>query len=218
MTKINDLTNRRFGKYLVLSRAKNDKHGSARWDCICDCGSERIVYGSSLNIGKTKSCGCISAEKLLEASTTHGLSDTPIHWIWQKMRARCADKNDCRYGGRGISVCVRWNSFENFLADMGDRPSPKHTIDRIDNDGDYTPKNCRWATRRQQANNRKSNRYITYNKQILTYVQWSRRLGGCAGLVQSRIYRGWTEAAAVSTLVLTRRGKARSLTAEVHHR
>lgn len=159
-----DIKRRRFGSWLVLSYA-----GSARWNCLCDCGTRKSVAGHHLKSGQSTCCG---------SCNSHGMVGTPVYYTWQNMLARCRNpnhKNYSRYGGRGIAVCESWSGFPNFYSDMGDRPSPKHTLDRIDNDGDYTPENCRWATRREQSNNISANRCISYQGETLTATQWARR-------------------------------------------
>lgn len=146
-----NLVGKQFGKLIVLSLAGRGKRSEMRWNCLCECGGELAVRGSSLTSGNTSSCGCCGALK-----RTHGLSGTPTYRAWVQMHTRCYNTNYRfyhRHGGRGISVCERWHTFENFFADMGERPSPDHSLDRKDNDGNYEPGNCRWATRVEQAQN-----------------------------------------------------------------
>ena len=134
--------------------------------------------------------------------TTHGLSGTSEHISWKHMRQRCFNPNDKKYsdyGGRGITVCDRWLYFEHFLADMGLKPTSKHSIDRIDNDGNYRPDNCRWATNENQANNRRSNRLITLKGETWTMAQWEKEKGFNEGFIKCRLKAGWSEEDAIMT-------------------
>jgi len=140
--------------------------------------------------------------------TTHGMHKTPEYRSWGNMKNRCFNPNEKRYsdyGGRGITVCDRWkNSFENFLADMGLKPTPKHSLDRIDNDGDYQKDNCKWSTHVEQQNNRSSNRFITIEDVTLTITQWEKKMGFNKNIIWQRLEDGWSEYDAVMTPVHVR--------------
>ncbi len=154
------MSGRRFSRLLVLgASSKRTKSKNIHWKCVCDCGNKTVVDGHNLRIGHTRSCGCLIPESIVAACKTHGLINEAEYGIWAGMIQRCYNskrKSFKYYGGRGITVCKRWrNSFENFYSDMGKRTSKIHSIDRKRNSGNYTPANCRWATRKQQARNKR---------------------------------------------------------------
>lgn len=196
-----DLTGQRFGRLQVMARAASDKNGNAKWRCACDCGNERVVYSQSMRSGATTSCGCLNREVVSAASTTHGYSGTAAYKAWHAMLQRCENPEHHkwhRYGGRGIRVCERWHDYANFLTDMGPRPQGM-TIDRKDNDGDYTPGNCRWATPRQQSNNRENTRRVTADGESVPLAEAARARALNRATVRSRLRAGWTERQALTT-------------------
>jgi hypothetical protein len=153
---LNRMIGKRFTR-LVVEELIGKQQGHYLWKCICDCGNNSIARTSTLNSQKQKSCGCLRTELVTQRATKHNKYGTDEYKIWHGILTRTTystSKKFHRYAGRGITICNRWLDFENFLADMGNRPSKKHSIDRVNNDGNYEPSNCRWATAQQQANNR----------------------------------------------------------------
>jgi hypothetical protein len=157
-----NLRGRRFGRLKVIERAPNTSDWKARWCCRCDCGAELIVLSSNLRRGNTRSCGCLRRDRCADVGSVgyivHGRTGTSEHRAWVNMLQRCENPNHKsykNYGGRGIAVCERWHDFQAFVADVGPRPSPSLSLDRIDNDGGYEPGNVRWATRSEQNSNRR---------------------------------------------------------------
>lgn len=181
-----------FLKVVSLQEIRRFKSGGTEryYKCVCECGNETVVGISNLRCGMTKSCGCLQLKK----ATSHAGSYTPEYRVWIAIKSRCFNRSTAgykNYGGRGIKVCDRWkDSFENFHADMGDRPEGM-TLERIDNDGDYCPENCRWATRKEQANNRRTNKTYTYKGKTLNMKQWAEHLGVSYDLIKNRLKRGW---------------------------
>lgn len=173
----------RFGSWTVIGVDPDPRYRL----CVCDCGTQKRVKFWNIKTGLSTSCGCVAARNasarahlMHEAKTTHGKSGSRAYGIWCGMKDRCGNPNSAYYayyGGRGVKVCDRWrDSFENFLADMGE-PGPQETIERIDNDGGYEPSNCKWATRKEQQNNRRVSRKITHNGRTMTAKQWSEEAG-----------------------------------------
>jgi len=165
-----------YGRLSVISRGENYR-GNAQWVCKCDCGSSKrvVALGNDLARGKVKSCGCWNAERVF----SHGQSYNPVYRVWQAMIQRCENEEHpafANYGGRGIAVCPEWHSFKSFAADMGLRPKG-YSIDRIDNEGNYQPDNCRWATTKQQLNNTRRNHSVTLFGRTQTVAQWVEELG-----------------------------------------
>jgi hypothetical protein len=196
MPKLIDLSGQKFGRLTVLHRVPN-QGPEVRWACACDCGNRKELNGSHLKSGNTKSCGCWASDRAKTGiKRKHNRSGTPLYELWCKMRERCGNPSNPSYGaygGRGIYVCDRWQDFENFFADMGERPSPKHSIDRIDNDGPYSPSNCRWVgSIREQRANCRDNRWITYKGETMILSEWARRTGIDGETIAARLDARWS--------------------------
>lgn len=213
--RFNNLTGKPYGLWTVISFAGRAKK-NLLWNCRCKCGTERVVRGSHLVSGASESCGCVtpgsSAAGLKRRTHGHTVGGKlpPEYYSWQAMLARCnkpKSKDYPRYGARGIKVCERWLDFAAFLEDMGKQPSPKHTIERKDNDGNYEPTNCRWATEREQANNRRSNRRLTYDGKTKTMVEWARDAGIPYDTFFARLKAGWSVGKAITTPVRQSKSK-----------
>lgn len=190
-----DFTGQRFTRWTVLSFARTAKQGVV-WRCQCDCGVEREVNAKSLRNGSSKSCGCFSVDVLRARSTTHGMSNSSEFGIWTDILTRCTNPNRevyADYGGRGITVCERWkDSFENFYADMGPRPSKKHSVDRRNNDLGYSPDNCCWATMREQTRNKRNNIWVCWDDHVEILSDAARYFRIPDRLVRRRLSRGWS--------------------------
>ena len=204
MSTFQDITGQQFGRLTVVERMPNDRRGSALWQCRCICGQESIVYTRDLKSGAIKSCGCLKRQRIIEYNTTHGMSAHPLFRTWRGMLRRCMNpkhRHFIDYGGRGIKVCERWKEFTNFIDDMGERPSAEHSLDRIDNDRNYEPGNCRWALQIVQNNNQRAsthrkgqhrtNRLITAFGETLHLREWVRRTGIPKTTIQTRLKLGW---------------------------
>jgi hypothetical protein len=192
-----DATNKQFGRLTALRRFGHSQDGIV-WECKCECGNITRVSYKKLNSGNTKSCGCLVRDTVIKRSTKHGDARrgrlTREYRIWYNIKQRCYNPKTFGYkyyGARGISLCKRWySSFYNFLKDMGRCPEGM-TIDRINNDGAYTPSNCRWATRLDQMNNMRGNHAIMHDGIVLNVCQWSRKNGINNQTLCSRLTRGW---------------------------
>ena len=190
---LRDLRGQTFGFLTAVELGPKLKQTTgAWWLCQCACGSVKSIRSSDLTGGKVRSCGCKHQELKSAAVKKHGAKGTRTYRIWCAMKTRCGNPNTAsymRYGGRGIKVCPEWELFENFLTDMGECPEGM-SIDRIDNDRGYMPGNCRWATRRQQANNTSANVVIEYGGKTMTRTEWEQSLGLGATTIRGRLRRG----------------------------
>lgn len=200
MNKTLYLTGQRFGRWTVIGMAepKIQPSGQRKQQvkCQCDCGTVSVVQKHSILSGNSQSCGCLLREIATACNTKHGMRNAPEYRVWCGMRKRCNKPSDHKwpdYGGRGIKVCPEWEQFEAFYKDMGPKPSTFHSIDRIDNDGDYCPENCRWATRREQAVNRRNNVRICINGQSMTLCEAAELHGLKYDTVWMRRHKGWPE-------------------------
>lgn len=183
-----------FGRLTVI--CLDQSTGKRLWKCQCSCGKLISTRSHNLRSGAVKSCGCLHTDHLISMNRTHGQTDSPEHKAWENMIVRCENVRSPyfkHYGGRGISVCPQWRtSFSNFLEDMGRRPSDKHSLDRINNDGNYEPSNCRWATKKQQLRNRRGNIQVTIDGVTKTISEWSEISGVGYKTLEYRVKAGWS--------------------------
>ncbi len=195
-----NLAGKSFGKLTVISEAPSQRCGSDGrlkmfWNCRCECGKFCVVRGENMRVGKIVSCGCTKGPR-----KKHGMSHSPEILAYRSMLVRCTkpgDKNYANYGGRGITVCGRWlgpEGFVNFYADMGPRPSPQHTIDRINTNGNYCPENCRWADWKTQQRNRRNNHLIEFRGETRCLAEWCETLNISRSAFHKGVNRGMTPA------------------------
>jgi len=196
---VKNLIGKKFGKLLVIKKMNNNKYRQHMWLCLCECGKEKIVRGNNLKSRVTKSCGC--------SRTKHGHTKMVVsktYTAWKNMVRRCTspnEKNYRYYGGRGIKVCKRWQKFMNFLEDMGEPPTQKHSIDRIDNDGNYCKANCRWVTSKINNRNRRNNHLISHGGKIQCVSAWAEELKINITTLRARLYLDWSVEKALTTPV-----------------
>lgn len=196
-----------FGDYTVVGPSRTEGVQSrSEYLCQCSCGVTKYVNAYSLRSGRSKSCGCQRDMQTRARSTTHGMSKSSVYAVWLQARARCHDPRHRQYkdyGGRGISMCVRWrNSFEAFYADMGNPPFKGATLERKNNHRGYSPKNCTWATRTEQVRNRRNTRRFRFQGRSMLLVDWAKCLGIKKSTLVSRIYLyGWSVSKAFTTPV-----------------
>lgn len=202
-----DLAGRVFGRLTVLREASRGTSGNRRWLCLCSCGVEAVVHAGALSQGHTQSCGCLRHDGLNSRHGMAGRKDShrhPIYEVWVSMRQRCIDVNATNYkdyGGRGISIATRWSIFENFRDDMLPSWFSGGTLERIDNEGDYTPVNCKWATKKEQARNRRTTAWVEVFGERMSFAEAVERFGVVKyGIARQRIHRhGWSIEAALTT-------------------
>lgn len=196
MAHYTDIKGKRFGRLVALEYI-----GHSMWRCKCDCGTVKDIAFNSLNKGYTVSCGCYHKEvcsNKLAHNRTHNMAESPEFNIWSMMKNRCTNPNCNRhqfYRDKGVKVCERWlgsEGFLHFIEDMGSRPGPNYSIDRIDNDGDYCKENCRWATKKEQSNNQSRNLLLEYKGKITTLALWCDELGLDYKRTWKRLQLGWS--------------------------
>lgn len=217
-----DITGQRFGRLTVIGY--HGKRGSNHvWLCRCDCGGEKIAQAGNMRAGLTQSCGCLFRERIIAANSTHGHTRGekrhPLYLVWRAMRSRCENPNANgyqNYGGRGITVCDRWRigedgrtGFECFLHDMGPKPSPTHSVERVRNDLPYSPSNCIWGTKAAQARNRRSVYSVDVNGRTMTLSEAADHYDIPRTTVLSRLRYGWTLQDALRKPIDTRKGEHR---------
>jgi hypothetical protein len=196
--KFVDLTGVIFGRLTVVGLDRINDKKSAVWICRCECGNEKSILAGSLTYGDSRSCGCLRKETAAKMMTIHGAARRQKrlseYKTWSGMITRCTNPNSdsyANYGGRGIGVCDEWRSFENFLRDMGSRPSRNHSLDRIKNELGYSKGNCRWATKTEQARNRRDNRIIDTPSGPMVLCEAAEQFGLTADLIRSRLNSGF---------------------------
>lgn len=189
-TRMYDVTNQRFGRLVAL------KYKDGKWRCKCDCGKFKWVGVTFLRIGNTRSCGCLARETLAANSAAcrlHGMCATSEYSSWEHAKARCfkpKQRGYHNYGGRGITMCKEWqDDFRVFIKHMGPKPTPKHELERINNNGNYEPGNCRWATRKEQMCNTRRNVNVTWRGETKTIQEWAKQLGWSWHCMYNRIIR-----------------------------
>ncbi len=201
MTKNIQMLGQKFGRLTVLEQVEHTNGRHRRWLCKCSCGATLVSQTNNLRGGHTTSCGCAQRDRVAVTSRKHGMSGHRVYDIWASMRARChnpANISYTRYGAKGVAVCSRWESFDNFLADMGVPPSPKHSLDRLDNSKGYSKENCRWATPVEQANNKRNNYRFTVEGRTQTVAEWARETGIGRGTLEYRLSRGYSPSVVIS--------------------
>lgn len=192
-----DLTGRKYGRLTVLHRDVNYPTGQAQWFCQCDCGNTKVVTQHWLTHAKVPSCGCYKSEKSHETFFKHGMKNHPLYEVWSSMKKRCYNPNEPgykNYGGRGIYVCDRWkDDFQAFYEDMHEGYKPGLQLDRIDNDGPYSPENCHWVTPKENARNKRTNRFITTALGTKTVAEQAELTGVNYGTIKDRLNAGMPE-------------------------
>lgn len=196
MSKLVDISGQRFGKLIAK------EYVGSKWECICDCGNACFVAARHIRHGAIKSCGCMQKENCGNLFRTHGHSKHPLMGVYNTMMQRCYNpnvKSYSNYGGRGITVYEPWHSFENFFNDMSNGYAVGLMLEREDNDGEYGPSNCRWATKNEQARNKRTSVFLEYNGERLTMADWAAKIGLSKKTLWARLNAGWPISEALSS-------------------
>ena len=214
-----DISNKKFGKLLAVKRCTN-MSGKTAWECKCDCGNITFVTTSNLTCNRIRSCGCLKIKQLLERSTTHNQRHTVLYSVWRGLRQRCNNPKHAsyhNYGGRGITVCEEWDksfqafydwSYANGYSTENQKDEKlKLTIDRIDNNGNYEPSNCRWVDRKTQTRNMRTTRFITFNGQNKSVSEWCEIYGIKLHTFNTRIRNGWSIEEALTKPIGSKKSK-----------
>lgn len=212
MKKLN-LAGKKFGRLLVLNEEGKTPRGQIKWKCLCDCGNQVVVVGGNLKNGTTKSCGCLRNEKLSKMARKRNDPNRywkqPWHGSYESMMRRCYCNKEIgylNYGGRGIKVCEEWHDVANFAKWVENSGYQKGlTLDRIDNNKDYEPSNCRWADMQLQSNNRRNTIFLTYQNKTLSIADWSRLLNCRLSTLHNRYYKGWSAEKILGTPIKEKR-------------
>lgn len=187
-----DISGSKYGKLTVIKRSHQNKEKRWAWLCVCECGNKTTAYKNQLDNGHKISCGCYHPRPTLK----HGKRSHNLYSTWVDMVSRCKNPKNTEYknyGGRGVTVCDRWLDINNFIEDVGSRPSKKHSIDRVDNSGPYAPWNFRWATKKEQGRNTRKTIFLTYEGERMALADWADKVGEQRRTLYMRYRRGWSD-------------------------
>jgi hypothetical protein len=209
MGKVLNLSGKIYGRLTVISRTENrGKRQYVAWDCLCSCGKNHVTTTAKLVKGATRSCGCLQRDLISNLTRKHSDTKSKEYNSWSHIKSRCTNPNNAGYkwyGARGIKMHPEWvESYESFLNHVGRAPSKEHSIDRVDNNGHYVPGNVRWATKREQVNNRRTTTYLEYNGEKRPFTEWCEVLNINYRVLRTRLGFGWTVERALSTPVKSR--------------
>lgn len=194
MRRVQDISKKQFGRLTAMAYYREGLY-VGKWECLCDCGSIVFVLTGNLIQGRTRSCGCLHRDTRTKHGHSSRAATSPEYRSWASMLSRCTNPRNrryARYGGRGIAVCDRWQDFQNFLADVGARPGPGYSIERVNNDGNYEPGNCRWATTAEQNRNNSNTHFVAFNGKTQCVTDWAIETGLHRNTIFQRLKLGWS--------------------------